>query len=168
VLVEATLWFEGGNKLQTYWLVKIAAFETPPIRIIGPDGTVVAGVVGCGASVSSNDNWYGEDCGPGMWPTLEQGPVLTVHDGDIIRVEAPDWPFQSWYSRWVEQSKLNDDGSDPGEAGNLSGSESLRPGQIRWLVPVPGEWSVRFELWYDAGSGRQYSLPLHVRLRVLP
>jgi len=166
-LIRATLNFQGGNQAQVYWLLRIGAFETPPIRVVAPDGTAITPVVGCGVAVSTNENYYGEDCGPGSWPLLKDGPMLTVHEGDLIRLESPDWSVVYWGIRWAYQADVQEGGGEPPEVGNLGGHDSLEPGLIRWLVPPAGDWTVQFYLTHEEPN-RQYSLPLHIRLRVPP
>lgn len=169
VYVRALLNFEGGHQAQVYWLIRIKAFEAPAIHVIGPDGTDVTPVVGCGASVSISEtgSWFGEECPPGSWPLLEDGPILTVHDGDLLRLEVPDWPLVYWGIRWVNQAEVQPGVNDPSDIGSMGGYDSLALTVIRWFVPPPGDYGVQFSLTHDVENG-QYSLPVHVRLRVLP
>ncbi|MCI0345285.1 MAG: hypothetical protein L0221_07550 [Chloroflexi bacterium] len=167
VAVRAILNFEGGHVVHVYWLLKIAAFEAPPIRVVGPDGTAVTPVVGCGVSISTNENWFGEECPPGSWPLLEDGPLLIVHEGDIVELESPDWPLVYWYVRWANQAAVQPGGFEPPDVGNMGGYDSLNRTLIRWFVPPAGDYTVLFSLTHEEPN-RQYSLPLHVRVRVLP
>ena len=166
IVVRALLWFEGGNQVQAYWLLRVNAFPAPRIRVVGPDGSAITPVVGCGVSVQTNENWYGEECLTGSWPILEDGPILTVHDGDVVTLESPEWALQSWNVSWADQASVAD-GGDPEYSGNANGSDILRPGVARWVAPSAGDWSLRFDLYHQDGEW-YYSLPLHMRLRVLP
>lgn len=166
VFVRVLLNFEGGHRLQVYWLIRIRAFDAPPIHVIGPDGTDVIPVAGCGGYVSTNDNWYGEECPQGSWPLLESMPILTVHEDDIVRLEVPDWPLDYWGFNWAKQADFRA-GFDPETVGNIGGSDSLKPTFVRWLVPPVGDWVVRIDLSTSA-ENRQFGLPVHLRLRVLP
>jgi hypothetical protein len=167
IYVRALLNFEGGHQAQVYWLIRIRAFDPPPIHVIGPDGTDATPVVGCGAYVSTPDgNWYGEECPQGSWPVLENGPILTAHEGDIVRIEVPDWPLDYWGVQWARQADVKA-GSDPVTVGNFGGNDTLSPTVVRWLVPPPGDWAIRIDLSHSE-QDRQFGLPVHLRLRVLP
>jgi hypothetical protein len=166
VFVRAMLNFEGGQQAQVYWLIRIRAFDPPVIHVVGPDGTDVTPVLGCGVYVSTNENWYGEECPQGSWPLLEDGPILTVHDGDIVRLEVPDWPLDYWGIQWAEQANVHA-GSDPPTVGNIGGTDSLNRTVVRWLAPPPGDWAIRIDLSHSEAT-RQFGLPVHVRLLVLP
>ncbi|HZM73663.1 MAG TPA: hypothetical protein VFC71_09845 [Candidatus Polarisedimenticolia bacterium] len=167
VYVRALLNFEGGHQAQVYWLIRIRGFDPPPIHVIGPDGTDVTPVVGCGVYLSTNDgSWYGEECPQGSWPVLEDGPTLTAHEGDIVRIEVPDWPLDYWGVQWAKQSDVFP-GAEPSTVGNMGGSDSLNRTVVRWLVPQAGDWAIRIDLSHS-DTNRQYGLPVHLRLRVLP
>lgn len=167
VFVQAVLNFEGGHQAQVYWLIRIRAFDPPAIHVVGPDGTDVTPVVGCGVSVQMSDNWYGEECPSGSWPLLEDGPIITAHEGDLVRVEVPDWPLTTWGVRWVNQAEIRPGISEPNDLGNLYGYDSLKLTMFRWFVPPAGDYGVQIYLSHEQDT-RTYSLPVHVRLEVLP
>lgn len=165
-IIRAVLYFEGGNVIQAYWLVRISGFPVPTIRVVGPDGASVTPVVTCGMSIQTNETWFGEECHQGSWPVLEDGPILVVHEGDVVTIESPDWPLQNWNIAWADQASV-EDGGDPNVSGWLSGSTTLEPETAQWVAPPAGDWSLRFDLSRQDGE-RYYGLPLQIRLRVLP
>ena len=163
--VRAVLNFEGGHVVQIYWLVRIDAFAMPPVRVIAPNGSQVTPVIGCGVSMYDNENGFGEEC-PIDWPILEDGPILTVHAGDVVTLESPEWSLQSWGVSWADQASVAD-GGEPNFAGYFGGQDMLNPTIARWVAPPVGEWALRIDLSHQDGE-RYFNLPVHIRLNVLP
>jgi len=89
-VIRALLSFEGGQTVQAYWLVTIEAFPPPEVRVSAPGSDPITPVAGCGAGLSTSENYFGEECPPNSWPILADGPIITAHDGDVVRIDVVD------------------------------------------------------------------------------
>jgi hypothetical protein len=135
-IVSAMVSFGRSRQTTARWNLELTAPTPPVATVIGPTGSRVPALAGCGASVTFPDGrstW--EYC---QFITVPDGlEVLRVKAGQVVRLDVPGLPIVSWWASCGDRSPTGayvDPGNcNFGGAGN--GEREIGPARF---LPFPG------------------------------
>lgn len=163
-LVSVQLRFANGVRIDRYWQVDVAAFTTPALYLVGPDGTRIEASQRCGGNVTFvSGGSVGVDCGP---PTYDLGPdILRVAPYTVIHLGVPGWGVTWWSAQCATTgTDLLDEGSwGCSLGGGLSDSTGPLPDPPAFVLP-PGDAIVRVGIEGVDDAGNRFSQPYYAHV----
>jgi hypothetical protein len=136
-IVSAVVSFGRSRQTTAKWDLTVTAPAPPAAEVLGPAGSRVPALTGCGASVTLAD-------GRSAWEYCERSTVpdglavLRVKAGQVVRLDVPGLPIVSWWVSCGERSASDGSYVDPGNCQLGGAGDGLREvGPARFL-PFPG------------------------------